>query len=156
MGKATFGAGCFWGIEAAFQQVEGVTSTRVGYLGGNLENPTYEEVCSDATGHAEVVELEYDSEIVSYDQLLEVFWANHNPTTKNRQGLDVGTQYRSSIFCHSDEQMKEAKVSREIIDRSGKFTRPVVTEISRTSTFYKAEEYHQQYLAKRGQSGCSI
>ncbi len=154
--KATFGAGCFWGVEATFRQVPGVTSTAVGYLGGNLKDPTYEDVCTNRTGHAEVVEVEYDPSQVSFDQLLDVFWKNHDPTTVNRQGPDVGTQYRSAIFFHSPEQEEEAKASKEKLQASGKFRRPVVTEITPASTFYKAEDYHQQYLEKRGLSSCHV
>lgn len=156
MQKATFGAGCFWGVEAAFQNVNGVTKTTVGYLGGTLDNPTYEDVCSDTTGHAEVVEVEFDPTIISYNQLLAIFWDNHDPTTRNSQGLDVGSQYRSAIFHHTEEQKKLALLSKEDMNRSGRFTRAIVTEVTQASEFYRAEEYHQQYLAKRGQSSCSI
>ena len=154
--KATFGAGCFWGVEATFRQVPGVVSTAVGYLGGTLANPTYKDVCSGRTGHAEVVEVEYDPSRVSYDDLLAVFWENHDPTTLNRQGPDVGTQYRSAIFFHTPEQEAAARVSKEERERSGRDRRPIVTEITPASAFYPAEEYHQQYLEKRGLSHCSI
>ena len=156
MEKATFGAGCFWGVEAAFRRVPGVTSTAVGYAGGTMPNPTYEDVCSDATGHAEVVEVTYDPEQVSYDELLELFWSVHNPTTLNRQGPDEGTQYRSAIFFHTPEQRDAAERSKQALAASGRFARPIVTEITPASTFYRAEEYHQQYLAKRGLRSCHI
>ena len=154
--KATFGAGCFWGVEATFRQVPGVVSTAVGYLGGTLANPTYKDVCSGRTGHAEVVEVEYDPSRVSYDDLLAVFWENHDPTTLNRQGPDVGAQYRSAIFFHTPEQEAAARASKEERERSGRYRRPIVTEITPASTFYRAEEYHQQYLEKRGLAHCSI
>jgi peptide-methionine (S)-S-oxide reductase len=155
MNKATFGAGCFWGVEEAFRLVEGVTAAAVGYSGGSLENPTYEDVCTGRTGHAEVVEVQYDPAKVSYDRLLDVFWTNHNPTTLNRQGPDIGTQYRSVIFYHDDEQKAAAVASRDRLQSSGRFPRPIVTQIEPASPFYRAEEYHQQYLAKRGLRGCS-
>jgi peptide-methionine (S)-S-oxide reductase len=154
--KATFGAGCFWGVEAAFRQIPGVTATAVGYTGGSTKNPTYQDVCTDETGHAEVVEVQYDPAQVSYDQLLNVFWENHNPTTMNRQGPDIGSQYRSAIFVHSPEQEAAAKASKEKLQASGKFLRPIVTEITPAKEFYRAEDYHQQYLEKRGLSHCSI
>ncbi|HEX8200458.1 MAG TPA: peptide-methionine (S)-S-oxide reductase MsrA [Isosphaeraceae bacterium] len=154
--KATFGAGCFWGIEAAFRQVEGVVDAAVGYEGGTLENPTYRDVCTDRTGHAEVVQVEYDPARVSYEQLLDLFWRIHNPTTLNRQGPDVGTQYRSAIFVHDDEQRAAALASKEALQAGGRFGRPIVTEIVPASTFYRAEDYHQRYLEKRGQASCSI
>jgi peptide-methionine (S)-S-oxide reductase len=154
--KATFGAGCFWGVEVAFRQIPGVTETAVGYLGGTMPNPTYKDVCTDETGHAEVVEVTFDPAKVSYDQLLDVFWQNHNPTTLNRQGPDVGTQYRSAIFFHSPEQEAAARASKDRQQASGKFSRPIVTEITPASTFYRAEEYHQQYLEKRGLASCHI
>ena len=156
MEKATFGAGCFWGVEAAFRQVEGVVSTTVGYMGGTLKNPTYKDVCTDRTGHAEVVEVEYDPSKVSYDELLNVFWAKHDPTTLNRQGPDIGTQYRSVIFFHSPPQEAAAKASKERLQASGKYKRPVVTEILPAADFWRAEEYHQQYLEKRGLAHCRI
>ena len=154
MEKATFAAGCFWGVEAAFRQVEGVLSTRVGYTGGSVPNPTYEQVCTDRTGHAEAVEVIYDASRVSYDDLLDVFWSNHNPTTKNRQGFDVGTQYRSAIFFHSPEQEQAARASRERVQAT--LDRPIVTEITPASDFYEAEDYHQQYLEKRGRASCTV
>ena len=154
--KATFGAGCFWGVEAAYRQIPGVISTRVGYLGGTMENPTYRDVCSGRTGHAEVVEVTYDSDRLTYEDMLTVFWDNHNPTTLNRQGPDIGTQYRSAIFYHEDEQKEAAVESKEERDRSGRYRNPIVTEITPASTFYEAEDYHQQYLEKRGLSSCHI
>ncbi len=154
MEKATFGAGCFWGVEEAFRQTPGVTSTAVGYAGGTLNNPTYEQVCTGRTGHAEVVQVEFDPEQVSYEQLLQVFWENHNPTQLNRQGPDIGTQYRSAIFYHSPEQKEIAEASKQQLEASGQFNRPIVTQIEAASEFYRAEEYHQQYLAKRGARSC--
>jgi peptide-methionine (S)-S-oxide reductase len=156
MEKATFGAGCFWGIEAAFRQVNGVKSTAVGYMGGTMKNPTYQDVCSSKTGHAEVVQVEFDPALVSYEQLLNVFWENHDPTTLNRQGPDVGPQYRSAIFFHTPDQEIAANASKDAIGRSGRFHRPVVTEITPAPEFWRAEEYHQQYLEKRGVSHCRI
>lgn len=153
---ATFGAGCFWGVEAAYRQIPGVLSTRVGYLGGTMQNPTYRDVCSGRTGHAEVVEVAYDPARLTYDDLLTVFWENHDPTTLNRQGPDVGEQYRSAIFYHDDEQKTAAETSKDERDRSGRYRRPIVTEITPTSTFYEAEDYHQQYLEKRGLATCHI
>ncbi|MEY2439656.1 MAG: peptide-methionine (S)-S-oxide reductase [Verrucomicrobiota bacterium] len=154
--KATFGAGCFWGVEEAFRKLNGVSSTAVGYAGGKTDNPSYEDVCGDETGHAEVVEVEFDPSQISYDELLDVFWSNHNPTTLNRQGPDVGTQYRSAIFYHTPEQQAAAEASKQKIDKSGRFPRPVVTQIEAAPKFWRAEEYHQQYLNKRGQSHCAI
>ena len=156
MAKATFGAGCFWGVEAAFRRVKGVTSTRVGYSGGTMKNPSYNDVCTDRTGHAEVVEVEYDPAKVSYEELLNAFWDIHDPTTLNRQGPDVGTQYRSVIFFHSPEQEALAKASKEKLQHSGRFKRPIATEITPASEFYMAEDYHQQYLEKRGQESCHL
>lgn len=156
MEKATFAAGCFWGVEAVFRQVEGVTATRVGYTGGDFRNPTYKDVCSDTTGHAEAVDVEYDASRVTYEELLEVFWENHDPTTPNRQGPDVGTQYRSAVFFHTPEQEAAAKASKERLQRSGRYKRPIVTEIIPASEFYPAEDYHQQYLEKRGLAHCRI
>ena len=152
--KATFAAGCFWGVEETFRQTPGVIATQVGYTGGRTHNPTYKEVCTDRTGHAEAVEVEYDPAKVSYAELLRIFWENHDPTTLNRQGPDVGSQYRSAIFYHSPEQKAEAEDSKRELDRSGRFRRPIVTEVVPAETFYRAEEYHQQYLAKRGISHC--
>jgi peptide-methionine (S)-S-oxide reductase len=152
--KATFGAGCFWGVEATFRQMPGVWRTLVGYSGGQTANPTYKEVCSDATGHAEVVQVEYDPTKVTYDQLLQVFWENHNPTTLNRQGPDVGTQYRSAIFYHNDQQKQLAEKSKQELSASGKWSKEIVTEINPAKPFYEAEDYHQQYLEKRGMTSC--
>ena len=153
--KATFAAGCFWGVEAAFRQIDGVTKTEVGYEGGTLENPTYEDVCSHTTGHAEVVEVTYAPERVSYEQLLEVFWKKHDPTQLNRQGWDVGDQYRSVIFFHDEEQRAAAERSKAELDASGRYRKQVVTAIEPAQTFYLAEDYHQQYLEKRGRSTCT-
>jgi peptide-methionine (S)-S-oxide reductase len=150
--KATFAAGCFWGVESAFRKVDGVTSAQVGYTGGHLENPTYQDVCSDRTGHAEAVQVEFDPSKVSYEQLLKVFWDMHDPTTPNRQGPDVGSQYRSAIFFHSPEQEATARASKKKLEESGRLKRPVVTEITPASEFYRAEEYHQCYFEKRGWS----
>ena len=154
MEKATFAAGCFWGVEAAFRQVEGVTATRVGYTGGSVPNPTYEQVCTDRTGHAEAVEVTFDPARVSYDDLLDLFWSSHNPTTRNRQGFDVGSQYRSGIFFHSPDQEAAARASRERVQAT--LGRPIVTEITPASEFYEAEDYHQQYLEKRGRAACTV
>ena len=153
--KATFGAGCFWHVEELFRKLNGVQDVIVGYTGGNLENPTYEDVCTDKTGHAEAVQVEYDPKLISYEELLNVFWENHNPTTPNRQGLDIGTQYRSAVFFHNPEQEKIAKDSKEKLQNSGKYQAPIVTEITPASTFNKAEEYHQRYFEKHGGT-CSI
>ncbi len=149
MEKATFAAGCFWGVEAAFRQVEGVVRTEVGYEGGTLANPTYEDVCSHTTGHAEVVEVTFDPSRVSYDELLDVFWRKHDPTQLNRQGWDVGDQYRSVIFVHDEEQRRAAEASKAARDASGIHRGPIVTVIEPAQTFYPAEDYHQQYLEKR-------
>jgi peptide-methionine (S)-S-oxide reductase len=154
--KATFAAGCFWGVEAEFRDVPGVVATQVGYSGGTTKNPTYEDVCSDATGHAEAVEVEFDPTKVSYDQLLAVFWANHDPTTPNRQGPDYGTQYRSVIFYHTPQQQAAAIASKEALEKSGKYSRPIVTQIVPAAPFWRAEEYHQQYLEKRGLRSCHL
>ena len=151
--KATFGAGCFWGVEAAFRRTQGVTGTKVGYAGGGVDNPTYEQVCSDTTGHAEVVEVTYDPEQVPYEQLLTIFWLEHDPTQLNRQGPDVGSQYRSVVFVHDDEQRAAAEASREAVQ--ARFTRPVVTQIEDAPPFWEAENYHQQYLEKRGLASCT-
>ncbi len=148
--KATFGAGCFWGVEATFRRAHGVTATAVGYEGGHLENPSYRDVCSGRTGHAEVVELDYDPEVISYAELLDIFWSCHDPTTRNRQGPDFGSQYRSAIFYHDPEQQTAARISQEKLEASGRHQSPIVTEIVPATTFYRAEEYHQQYLEKRG------
>lgn len=156
MEKATFAAGCFWGVEANFRRVKGVIATAVGYTGGHFEDPTYKDVCTGKTGHAEAVDLLFDPSIVSYTQLLEVFWNIHDPTTLNRQGPDIGTQYRSVIFYHNEQQRSEAVASKENAQRSGKFKKPIVTEIVPASTFYRAEGYHQQYFEKGGIGGCMI
>ena len=149
MEKATFGAGCFWGVEATFREVPGVLSTMVGYSGGQFKSPTYKDVCSGKTGHAEVVQVEYDPSKVSYEELLEVFWKVHDPTQLNRQGPDIGTQSRSAIFVHNPEQKATAIASKEKLEQSGRYTRPIVTEITSAAEFYKAEDYHQHYLDKR-------
>jgi peptide-methionine (S)-S-oxide reductase len=154
--KATFGAGCFWGVEETFRNLNGVTSTAVGYAGGTKENPTYEDVCTDETGHAEAVQVEFDPAQIGYEELLDVFWSNHNPTTMNRQGPDVGSQYRSVIFYHSPEQKTAAEASKTKLEKSGRFPRPIVTQIEPVPKFWRGEEYHQLYLAKRGQSHCAI
>jgi len=154
--KATFGAGCFWGVEAAFRRIPGVVSTAVGYAGGHIENPTYHQVCTDRTGHAEVVQVEFDPNQVSYDEILRVFWENHDPTQLNRQGPDMGSQYRSAIFYHSDEQKAAAEQSMQELESSGRFRRPIVTQVEAAPVFYPAEDYHQQYLEKRGMASCHI
>jgi peptide-methionine (S)-S-oxide reductase len=151
---ATFGAGCFWGIEAAFRRVPGVVDAIVGYSGGKMANPTYKDVCTDETGHAEVVQVTFDPAKLSYEKLLDAFWAMHDPTQMNRQGPDFGSQYRTAIFFHSPEQEAAAKKSKAALDASGKFRRPIATEITPASTFYRAEEYHQRYLDKRGAASC--
>jgi peptide-methionine (S)-S-oxide reductase len=151
--KAMFGAGCFWGVEAAFRQIDGVTKTRVGYSGGTLVNPTYEDVCSHSTGHAEVVEVTYDPDQVSYEQLLGIFWRKHDPTQLNRQGWDIGDNYRSVVFFHDDEQRDAAVRSKE--HEQANWSAPIVTQIEPAQTFYEAEDYHQQYLEKRGRSSCT-
>jgi peptide-methionine (S)-S-oxide reductase len=156
MEKATFGAGCFWGVEAAFRQIKGVKATAVGYMGGKLKDPTYQDVCTDRTGHAEVVEVEYDPSEVSYEELLRVFWDNHDPTTLNRQGPDTGTQYRSIVFYHTPEQEAAAKASKDTLAKSGRYKQPIVTEITAAPEFWKAEDYHQQYLEKRGLAHCHL
>ena len=156
MAIASFAAGCFWGVEAAFRQVPGVIGTAVGYTGGSLDNPTYEAVCTDRTGHAETVEVEYDPNRVSYEELLGVFWENHDPTQLNRQGPDVGSQYRSAIFFHTEEQEAAARRSKEQLESSGRFRRPIVTAIVPATRFWRAEEYHQQYLEKRGLAHCHL
>lgn len=154
--RATFAAGCFWGVEAAFREVEGVVSTSVGYTGGSTEDPTYEEVCTDRTGHAEAVEVVYDPEFVTYDELLDIFWSIHDPTTKNRQGPDVGSQYRSAIFYYDPEQEEKARAKMERFQRSGLYRGEIVTEIVPASKFYRAEEYHQRYFEKHGLRGCGL
>ena len=156
MEKATFAAGCFWGVEAAFRQLPGVTATRVGYTGGAVENPSYELVCTDRTGHAEAVEVTYEPERVSYEELLDVIWSNHNPTTRNRQGFDIGSQYRSAIFFHSPEQEAAARAAVGRLEAEGRWPNPIVTQIEPAAEFYEAEDYHQQYLEKRGRSTCTV
>jgi peptide-methionine (S)-S-oxide reductase len=151
---ATFGAGCFWGVEAAFQKVPGVVDTAVGYSGGQTLNPTYKDVCTDQTGHAEVVQVSFDPAKVSYEKLLELFWQVHDPTQLNRQGPDIGRQYRSAIYFHSPEQEATAKKARAALGASGRFARPIATEITPAGNFYRAEEYHQKYLQRRGVAGC--
>ena len=153
---ATFGAGCFWGVEAAFRNIPGVIDAAVGYSGGKTENPTYRDVCSDETGHAEVVQVTFDPEKVSYQQLLDAFFKMHDPTQVNRQGPDFGTQYRTAIFFHSPEQEAIAKKTKEALQASGKFRAPIATEITPASPFWRAEEYHQRYLEKRGAASCHI
>jgi peptide-methionine (S)-S-oxide reductase len=150
MERATFAAGCFWGVEADFRAIDGVVDALVGYTGGSTPNPTYQQVCSDRTGHAEAVELTFDPERVSYAKLLDAFWEMHDPTTPNRQGPDVGSQYRSAIFYHSQAQQEAAEASKAALERSGRFHAPIVTEILPAPTFWRAEDYHQQYVAKRG------
>lgn len=154
--KATFAAGCFWGVEATFMKVEGVVQTEVGYMGGHTESPSYRDVCTDRTGHAEVVHLTYDDSIVSYDRLLDVFWNAHDPTQKNRQGPDVGTQYRTAIFYHDEDQRMIAERSRAAMDASGRFKRPIATPVDKAGPFWRAEEYHQKYLQKKGLNTCHI
>jgi peptide-methionine (S)-S-oxide reductase len=156
MAKATFGAGCFWGVESAFRQVKGVTDAAVGYMGGTLANPTYEDVCTDRTGHAEVVQLDYDPGQISYEELLRVFFDVHDPTTLNSQGPDFGKQYRSVIFFHDTQQEAAARALRNELDRSGRFPRRIVTQIVPAAPFYRAEEYHQRYFEKHGIAGCHI
>lgn len=151
---ATFAAGCFWGVEEAFTKTKGVKSTRVGYIGGNLPNPTYEDVCTDRTGHAEALQVKYDPNEISYEELLDLFWSIHNPTTKNRQGPDIGSQYRSIIFYHTPEQERIAKKSKQELDDSNKFQNKIVTEIVLATTFYPAEDYHQKYYQKIGGGSC--
>jgi peptide-methionine (S)-S-oxide reductase len=153
---ATFAAGCFWQVEADFRQIKGVKATRAGYTGGTTEHPSYEQVCSGRTGHAEAVEVTYDPSRVSYEDLIEVYWASHDPTQINRQGPDVGEQYRSAIFVHDDEQKQAALTAKDVLDRSGKLRAPVATQIVPATEFYPAEDYHQQYLEKRGLSTCRL
>ena len=154
--KATFGAGCFWGVETLFRQVPGVSDVAVGYAGGKSENPTYQQVCEGDTNHAEVVDIDFDPAQVGYEKLLEVFWENHDPTTPNRQGPDWGTQYRSVVFYHDEAQKQAAEAGKAKLDASGRFRRPIVTEISPAPPFWRAEEYHQRYLEKRGQGSCHL
>ena len=156
MAKATFAAGCFWGVEDTFRQLNGVTSAMVGYTGGTKKNPSYKDVCTGTTGHAEAVEVEFDPALVSYRELLAVFFQSHDPTTPNRQGPDIGTQYRSAIFFHDAEQQAAALEAKAALEKAGSFKRPIVTEITPRSEFYRAEEYHQQYFEKRGVKSCHI
>jgi peptide-methionine (S)-S-oxide reductase len=156
MAKATFAAGCFWGVEATFRQLAGVLSTRVGYTGGQTDNPTYKDVCTDRTGHAEAVEVEFDPAKVRYEDLLKIFWENHDPTQLNRQGPDWGSQYRSVIFFHSPEQESAARASKKSLEKSHRCAKPIVTQIVPAAPFYPAEDYHQQYLEKRGLASCHI
>ena len=154
--KAAFAAGCFWGVEATFQRVKGVLETAVGYMGGHTESPTYRQVCTDRTGHAEVVQVTFDDEQISYRQLLDVFWSAHDPTQRDRQGPDVGTQYRSAIFYFDEGQLGEAERSKAEMDASGRFKRPIATTLEKAGTFWRAEEYHQKYLQKKGLGSCHI
>ncbi len=156
MALATFGAGCFWGVEATFRQIPGVIEALVGYEGGHVDDPGYKLVCTGTTGHAEVVQVEYDPEQVSYEQLLDVFWGCHNPTQVNRQGPDRGTQYRTVIFYHDEEQQRLAEASKQMLDESDRYSEPIATEIVPASTFWKAEEYHQRYFEKHGISHCRV
>jgi peptide-methionine (S)-S-oxide reductase len=156
MAKATFAAGCFWGVEATFRQIPGVISTRVGYTGGRTENPTYNDVCTDRTGHAEAVEVEFDPAVARYDQMLRTFWENHDPTQLNRQGPDWGSQYRSAIYFHTPEQEAAARASKDALEKAHRYSKPIVTQIVPAVTFYPAEDYHQQYLEKRGQASCHV
>jgi len=153
--KATFAAGCFWGVEELFSSIKGVTSTMVGYTGGNFPDPSYQDVCTGRTGHAEAIQLEYDPNVISYEELLDIFWANHDPTTSNQQGPDIGSQYRSAVFYHDSEQESVAKTTKKKLDESGKFSKKIVSEIVKATTFFKAEEYHQKYLQKDGLRACS-
>ncbi|MGZ3472370.1 MAG: peptide-methionine (S)-S-oxide reductase MsrA [Isosphaeraceae bacterium] len=156
MATATFGAGCFWGVEEAFRRTPGVTETAVGYMGGHLENPSYQAVCTDRTGHAEVVQVQFDPSEIDYERLLEIFWELHDPTTLNRQGPDVGTQYRSAVFYHDEAQKAAAAGMKARLQASGRFRRPIVTEITPASTFWRAEEYHQKYIQKNGGASCHL
>lgn len=154
--KATFAAGCFWGVEDIFMKLKGVKETACGYIGGQTENPTYQEVCTDLTGHAEAVQLKFDPKEISYEKLLDTFWNMHNPTLLNRQGPDFGTQYRSAIFFHNKWQEEAALKSKEKLERSGKYTKAIVTEIVPVPKFYRAEEYHQKYFQKNGGESCHV
>lgn len=156
MAKATFAAGCFWGVEEAFRHIKGVNSTTVGYTGGTAKSPTYQDVCTGRTGHAEAVEVDYDPAQVTYEQLLSVFWQSHDPTTLNRQGPDAGTQYRSAIFYHDAQQQSSAAGSKAVLEKMNAFKRPIVTEVLPATDFYRAEDYHQQYLEKRGAKSCHL
>ena len=156
MATATFAAGCFWGVEEAFRKAPGVTETAVGYMGGHLDNPSYQAVCTDRTGHAEVVQVQFDPSRITYQRLLEIFWELHDPTTLNRQGPDVGTQYRSAVFYHDEAQRAAAVEMKQRLQASGRFRRPIVTEITPASTFWRAEEYHQKYIQKKGGASCHL
>ena len=156
MELATFGGGCFWGVELTFSKQEGVIETDVGFMGGKVDKPTYQAVCYTDTGHAEVVHLKFDPAVISYDDLLDVFWKIHDPTQVNRQGLDIGTQYRTVIFYHNDEQRDKAEASKKALDAAGKFSKPIATLIEPAETFWKAEEYHQDYLKKKGVDSCHL
>lgn len=156
MSVATFAAGCFWGVEAAFRQIDGVTDTAVGYMGGQVDSPTYERVCTDTTGHAEVVQVTFDPAKAPYERLLDVFWECHDPTQLNRQGPDVGRQYRSAVFVHDEAQNVAVLESREKLAASGRYDRPIATEVVPAATFWRAEDYHQQYLEKRGLGSCHV
>lgn len=153
---ATFGAGCFWGVEAAFRQLEGVTATAAGFMGGHVDHPSYEQVCRGDTGHAEVVHVTFDPERVSYEELLDVFWSNHDPTQVNRQGPDVGHQYRTVVFVHDEQQRKAAEASKQELEASATYQRPIATSIEDAGPFWEAEEYHQRYLEKRGLASCTV
>lgn len=153
--KATFGAGCFWGVELRFRELDGVVDAAVGYMGGTVEQPTYEQVCTDQTGHAEVVEVEFDPDRIDYETLVREFFALHDPTQINRQGPDVGRQYRSVVFVHNDDQRAVAEAVRVELDKSGRFSHPIATAVEPAATFWRAEDYHQQYLARRGGS-CAV
>ncbi|MFQ5701988.1 MAG: peptide-methionine (S)-S-oxide reductase MsrA [Acidobacteriota bacterium] len=154
--KATFAAGCFWGVEAAFRRIDGIVATKVGFMGGSTLNPTYREVCTGTTGHAEVVQVDFDPDRVSYERLLELFWSCHDPTTPDRQGPDIGTQYRSAVFFHTPEQEAAATAMMRKLDASGRFDAPIVTAIVPAGPFYEAEEYHQRYLERRGMLDCVV
>ena len=154
--KATFGGGCFWGVEARFREYKGVKATRVGYAGGTMDNPSYKDVCTDRTGHAEVVEVTYDSDKLSYDDLLDIFFESHDPTQVNRQGVDVGTQYRTVIFYHSENQRELAEKKIQVLNKSGRFEKPIATQVVAATTFWEAEEYHQKYLEKQGKAPCTF
>jgi peptide-methionine (S)-S-oxide reductase len=156
MATATFGAGCFWGVEEAFRRTPGVTGTAVGYMGGHLENPSYQAVCTDRTGHAEVVQVQFDPSQIGYERLLEIFWELHDPTTLNRQGPDIGTQYRSAVFYHDEAQQAAAAGLKARLQAGSRFRRPIVTEITPASTFWRAEEYHQKYIQKNGGASCHL
>lgn len=156
MEKATFGAGCFWGVESFFREVPGVADAVAGYAGGHLDNPTYKQVCTDRTGHAEVVQVSFDPAKVSFDKLLGVFFANHDPTTLNRQGPDIGSQYRSVIFAHLPEQEKTARAKIDALTKAGRYKRPIVTTVEPFKNFYRAEEYHQRYFEKNGLPSCHV